>query len=345
VALKVIKSLAQIVGPSSQGSGVTVDPLVQAMHYPDRLVRFEAAFALASGQPTQPFPGHELVAPLLGEAVAQTGKGNVLIVASSQSDYAKIAEALKSFGTAGGENAQAAISNVAQLPWVDVVVLSEDLGNDQIDRVYQLAGQTPRLERVAKVIVANTPASPWFQRSANDPMTVVTADSDPAGIQKAVTEARQRAGSVALDEKTATAYAMRAATLIQRLAEARNPVYDLTPTRTQLLASLNDPRPEIVKAVGDALAYINTDQAQPSLLSRGTDEKTDDGVKVSVLRSLAKNAKFFGNHLNEQQTADLQKIVESAPNLEVRTAAAEARGALNLPADQARALIVKEGTP
>ena len=47
VSLKVIKSLAQIVGPSSQGAGATIDPLVQAMSYPDRLVRFEAAFALA----------------------------------------------------------------------------------------------------------------------------------------------------------------------------------------------------------------------------------------------------------------------------------------------------------
>ena len=66
------------------------------MHYPDRLVRFEAAFALASGQPNQNFAGHELVAPLLAEAVAQTGSGNVLIIAPSQGDVTKLAEALLS---------------------------------------------------------------------------------------------------------------------------------------------------------------------------------------------------------------------------------------------------------
>ena len=45
VVLKAIKSLAQIVGPGSLSQGN--NPLVEAMAYPDRLVRFEAAFALA----------------------------------------------------------------------------------------------------------------------------------------------------------------------------------------------------------------------------------------------------------------------------------------------------------
>jgi len=347
VALKVIKSLGEIIGPSSQGSGggANVEPLVQAMQYPDRLVRYEAAFALASGQPTKPFPGHERVAPLLAEAVAQTGTGNLLLVAPSQSDLTKMAGELKQFGTAGGENAQQAVANAAMLPWVDVVVMTESLGNDQLERVYQLSSQTPRLQRSGKVIVANTGASPWFQRAVNDPYTVVTSATDASGVQKAIDEARQKAGGLALDEKTATAYALRAAALIQRLAEGRSQVYDLTPTRTQLLASLNDKRPEIIKAVAEALAYINGEQVQPSLLSRGLDEKTPDDVKIPILRSLAMNAKFFGNHLAEEQIGDLQKAVESVQNLEVRTAAAEARGALNLPADQAKALIVKEGTP
>src|SRR5207245_1263068 len=99
-------------------------------------------------------------------------------------------------------------------------------------------------------------------------------------------------------------------------------------TQTQLLSSLNDKRPEIVRAVAEVLSYMNGEQVQPALLTRGLDEKTPDEVKVSVLRSLAMNAKFYGNHLNEQQIGDLQKAVESVQNLDVRTAAAEARGAL-----------------
>src|SRR6185437_13843845 len=163
----------------------------QAMQYPDRLVRYEAAFALASGQATQPFPGRERVAPLLAEAVAQTGSANLLIIVPSQGDITKLSQELKGYGVAGGENAQAAIANASSLPWVDVIVISENLGDAQVSQAYQLAGQSPRLERVGKVILAKTQASPWFQRTINDPLTVVTASTDTAGIQKAIEDARQ----------------------------------------------------------------------------------------------------------------------------------------------------------
>ncbi len=52
------------------------------------------------------------------------------------------------------------------------------------------------------------------------------------------------------------------------------------------------------------------------------------------------NAKFFGNQLEEPGVKMLSGTVESAANLDVRSAAAEARGALNLPADQAKSLVI-----
>ena len=109
-----------------------------------------------------------------------------------------------------------------------------------------------------------------------------------------------------------------------------------------LLASLGDKRPDVVKAVGEALAYLNAEDIQVALLTTAVGDKTADDVRVSLLKSLAKNAKFFGNHLSEQNLDDLQKQVDAAANLDVRTAAAEARGAFNLPADQAKELIVKQ---
>ena len=76
------------------------------------------------------------------------------------------------------------------------------------------------------------------------------------------------------------------------------------------------------------------------MLGKASDEKTADDVKISLYNSLAMNAKFFGNQLDEGTVKTLSGTVESAQNLEVRSAAAEARGALNLPADQAKSLII-----
>ena len=137
-------------------------------------------------------------------------------------------------------------------------------------------------------------------------------------------------------------HAVRGAQTLQRLAEGRVTAFDLTVTQPTLLASLNDKRPEVVKAVGEALAYMKGGDIQVGLLTAAISDKTPDDVKASVLKSLAKNTKFFGNHLSAGNLDDLQKQVDTAANPDVRTAAAEARGALNLQADQAKALIVKQ---
>jgi len=343
VSLKVIKSLAQIVGPSSQGAGATIDPLVQAMSYPDRLVRFEAAFALATGLPTKSFAGHEQVAQLLVEAVSQTGSTNVLVIAPAE-ELSRLSTQLKPLNVVGGATAQKALAEAAALPGVDVIIAMDKAGEAEIDQLYKISGENIRLQRAAKVVVTATRASTWYQKASADPLSVATTDSDAANLQKSIAEARQKAGGLAMDEKAAGDYSLRAATLLQRIAEGRVQAYDLTALQPQLLSELNDARPEIVKLISDTVAYVDGPSVQSSLAVRALDEKTPDDLKVACFKGLAKNAKLYGNRLGQQVT-DLQKAVESAQNLEVRTAAAEAHGALNLSSDQIKTLIIKESKP
>ena len=114
------------------------------------------------------------------------------------------------------------------------------------------------------------------------------------------------------------------------------------PAKRALLSSLNDARPEIVKLGGQALGLLNDKDAQAGLLATALDEKSSDEVKISLFKSLATSARFFGNKLDGSQVQSLEKVVADAPNLDVRSAAAEARGAMNLPADQAKSLIVRQ---
>ena len=93
---------------------------------------------------------------------------------------------------------------------------------------------------------------------------------------------------------------------------------------------------------GSVLGLLNDRDAQSGLLQTAQDEKTADDVKISLYNSLATSAKFFGNLLDGTQIDSLQKTVSATPNLEVRSAAAEAHGALNLPADQAKSLILEQ---
>jgi hypothetical protein len=119
-------------------------------------------------------------------------------------------------------------------------------------------------------------------------------------------------------------------------------VYDLSAAHHTLLSALNDPRGDVVKAVAKTLGYLNFNDAQSALFAKANGQDTPDDVQVALFKGLAANAKFYGNHLDPGQIEALQKEVAEEQALEVKSAAAEARGALNLPADQAKALIVDQ---
>ena len=343
VSFKVIRSLQQIAGHSNVLPGGIV-PLVDAMSYPDRVVRFEAAFAVAGARPQQSFQGQDRVVPLLAEAIAQTGQQTVLVAVPTQDQFNSLAEGLKGQGfvVAGGTDAGSAMTAAEQLAGVDVILVSEELPPVEVDRLLNARGQSAKLAGAARLVMVQTGASQYEQRKAQDRMLNTTQARDAAALKPAIDEARQRASSLPVDAAVATQYATRAGELLRQLAISRGQVLDISVAQTTLLNALNDPRPEIVKLAGSVLAMLNAREAQIGLATVAGDEKTADDVKISLYRSLAESAKFHGNQLDAQQVEALTKVVAEAQNLEVRSAAAEAHGALNLPADQAKSLIVKQ---
>jgi hypothetical protein len=244
----------------------------------------------------------------------------------------------------GGTSPESAVAAAAARPAIDAIVINEELGPTKIDQLIGLAAQTPRLERAVKVVITRTKASPYATQAVNDTMmsTTQAKPNDTAALKTAIDDARKRGGLLPLDEAAATKYATRAADLLAKIAISHSPVFDLTVAQSLLLSALDDPRADIVKSDDTVLGLINSNEVQPALLIKAADEKTTDDLKVATFKALATNARNFGNHLEAPQVETLQKVVAAATNLDVRTAASEARGALNLPADQAKQLIVQQ---
>jgi hypothetical protein len=340
VALAAIKSLQGIVGQSNLFSGNRGEPLVQAMRYADRQVRFEAAFALAAALPQRPFQGSDLVVPLLAEAVTQSGMPGVLII-GPQADRARISGDLKNYATAGGNDAAGAVAESASIPAVDVIVMSEDMGNPEVSHMIDLASQNPRLAHAAKLIIVHSLASPWARLSLTDPTISYTQATGGESLINSIEQARKKAGGLPMDAKSASDFSLRAANLLAKLAISRGQIFNLNVAEPMLLSALGDKRPEIVAAVGDAVALINSPRAQGALADRAADAKTPPENRINLYRSLALSAKFHGSHLDANQINDLQQVVTSEKNLDIRSAAAEARGALNLPAQAVQSLILQ----
>lgn len=345
-ALRVIKSLQEIAGQSNfttqavTGSGA---PLVDALTFPDRRVRFEAAMALAQALPQQPFEGGERVVPLLAEAIGQTGVPSALLLMPSQDEVNSLIEGMgREVTAAGGASAEAAIAAGQSMNAVDVIVVSEDVGAGEIEKLFALAAQNPKLAGSARLVLTKTTASPYEVQKATDALLSTAQVTDAAGLKESLALAREKVGALPMDPEIATSYATRAAELLQRLAISRGQVMDVAVARASLLRSLGDERPEIVKLVGQTLALVDAPDAQAGVLDKALADDVADDVKVSLFRSVATSAKFFGNKLDAARTEALAKVVAEAENLDVRSAAAEAHGALNLPADQAKKLIVEQ---
>src|SRR5439155_14003150 len=155
VALKVVKSLQEIIGQSNMFQGGNADgkePIVAALQFPDRLVRFEAAITLGSALPQQPFAGQEWVVPTLAEAVNNSSKANIVIVAPDLNAANAMKESLKDAVRADtASDASSAMSAEGRLPSVDGLVV-DSRGNKDTDAILS----APRVQGVAKLIIVES---------------------------------------------------------------------------------------------------------------------------------------------------------------------------------------------
>jgi len=338
-SLAALKALAQIAGQANLFSAEH-QPIIEALGYPDRLVRYEAAMAMANGLPQKNFGGQEQVVPILADALGQTGKPNALVFADSQDQFNKYVDACKTAGysAVGGTTPEVAIAAANLVASVDVIIVSETAKAADIERLFKLANASSRLERIVRFIVTASKASPFAVQALTNPMIYTAMQLDTAGL----TAARQRSGALALDEKTASEYAMRAAALLNKLAISRGQVLDLLVAQPTLIASLDDQRPDLAKAAAAVLGLLNSPEAQRALAAKAVEDKLADDLKISMFKSLGVSAKFFGNQLEDGAVEAVRKIAEKHANLDVRSAAAEAVGSLNLPAEKAKVLITEQ---
>ncbi len=143
----------------------------------------------------------------------------------------------------------------------------------------------------------------------------------------------------------ADVYALCAAKVMLKIAQTRNPVLDLSPAQNALIAATKDKRMEIQMLAGQILAYLNTPEAQQAIAAAAMAESNSKDIRVTAFGSLAVSAKVNGNKLDDATINAVYGLVSSKdidPNL--RAAAAAAYGALNLPSQKVKTLILDQAS-
>ncbi|MEM8874991.1 MAG: HEAT repeat domain-containing protein [Planctomycetota bacterium] len=343
VALSAIESLQSTLGDTALSGSAESAPLIDAMSYPDRRVRFEAAMALAGALPSSDFENSSQVVPLLGEALSQTGQPQLVVLGPNRDMVNAMAEDLRGQGyqVAGVTSASEAVQTAQGLAAVDAVLAVDDVNipAGEIDRLLTFLNASDKTAGSARIILAN-PQSSYAADAEDNPLMTTTTAEGGAGLAAAIEEGRAAAGSLPLDEQLATEYSLRAGELLKDISESQSNVFNLAPAKGPLLDALDDEREAVVLLAADVLGGLDDADAQLALASSAGETGADADVRSGLYEALAKNARNFGNKLSGDAVNALRGTVVSEPNLEVRTAAAKAYGALNLPAEQAKQIII-----
>ncbi len=145
------------------------------------------------------------------------------------------------------------------------------------------------------------------------------------------------------NEWIVTSYAVRAAGVMLKLAETRNRVIDLSAAQGALINATKDERAEIQVLAGRILAHLDSPGAQRSIAEMALAETNDMDVRITAFDSLAISAKLNANLLNNEMIDAIYGLVGSQEiDPDLRSAAASAYGALNLPSQKVKDLILDQ---
>ncbi len=138
-------------------------------------------------------------------------------------------------------------------------------------------------------------------------------------------------------------YAIRAAQALLKLAETKNAAVDVSAALDALVKTTGDSRDEMKIIACQILAYLSSPDAQRAIAELALKEGNAVEIRIAGFESLAVSAKVNANQLLDGQIDQIYNLVASRDvNEQLRSAAAGAFGALNLPSRKVKDLILDQ---
>ncbi|MCH9021565.1 MAG: hypothetical protein IID32_02240, partial [Planctomycetes bacterium] len=324
-------------------------PLISALTFPDRQVRFSAALAIAGAGPTQPFHQSDMVVPILAETIRQEGQSFAVVVDQNQQRRNRLVAELRDSGLfadiVNDENFAIAVGRAKRLPSVDFIILAEDINQPSLSAALELTKADYRLA-FCPIVILSTPRTLPVTKKLKDNDSFVDVLLDPVtidGLVKMWKVIMDRNHATAFDQEIADRYALQAAQVLRQLAITNNAILPVGPSESALIQVCFKDRKEIQTAAIQTLARVDSLEAQRTIASLALDSQRDLPTRLLALRHLAVSAKGFGNLLLSEQVNGLLEIVSSRQqDRQLRNLAAEAYGSLNLPSAEISSLITDQ---
>lgn len=319
-------------------------PLASALTFPNLVVRIKAALVLANALPTKEFEGAANVVPALSEALAQTGQKHAVVIEPDEANRARVVGILREAGfqvTAGEEFYGVLQSARKNSPSLDLIVLASNVKTPGLNTELRDLRKDYLFASAALVLLVN-PADEDVVRPLLHLDSRLGGVSEDAAAERILAEydrVRRQIGGVALDKATALSLAVQAAEALRLVAISNCKAYDCNKAQPALIKALSHPEQALRVTSAEVLAVAKTPEAQQAIARLALDGNQEKPIRIRVFASLANSAKAHGNLLTDELREQVAAAATQAKDLDIRTAASQALGAMNLPSNQASEII------
>jgi len=138
-------------------------------------------------------------------------------------------------------------------------------------------------------------------------------------------------------------YPLRSVLAMLKLAQSRNPVIDLAGARLALIEAAKGKDPQIRTLAAQVLAYLPGTEAQKAIAAMSLNPNNSMDIRLSAFDALVLSAKLNANQLDSGLIDSVYSLVsDKDADPKLRSAAAGAFGALNLPSEKVKNLILDQ---
>ncbi|MCK4959375.1 MAG: HEAT repeat domain-containing protein [Planctomycetes bacterium] len=150
-------------------------------------------------------------------------------------------------------------------------------------------------------------------------------------------------GADELGAELSDVYSIRAIEVLLKLAVGRNNTVDLSKSLETVIDATRSDRRQMQILAGNVLARLVSPDAQRAIADMAIREANDIEVRKQAFASLAVSAKMNAKLLTEEQVDAIYSLISSdGTDVQLRTAAASAYGALNLPSERVKDMILTQ---
>lgn len=322
--------------------GESPSPLVQALDYPDRRVRYEAALAIAAANPPAGFAGSDRVVPVLASVIGEASTRYAVVIASTPEEQQRSKKVLEDLGykaLAPAATLEALESEIVAVPGVDVIVIQQpaEAALETITKVRADArlSVTPVLAMMPLADVNRLETRQTVGSNTEFRGEGITEAQLAQSVEDLVT----RATGPAIDDAEGEKYSVAAIDALDKLAAGGSASMDVGAASGALITALNGSEGDVQQQLAKLLSHVCRPGVQNALVEASF--KVDGEDRVGLLNAASDSARRCGNQLDERL---IKRVVESAAAAQggEATAAAALLGGLNLPNARVVPLIIGE---